>query len=86
LSRCANENKDISTKIPADKEKYLLADCSFNMVMHFEFIKDCQLLEKELKRFFSQKTDYRNKEQLNMFLSHFLFTSRFLQKPLSLKH
>jgi len=64
--------KDISKQIPLNIKKFLLAECSFNMARHFEFVKNNKMMVKMLIQSFYYKFNYRNKERLYMILSKFL--------------
>jgi glycosyltransferase involved in cell wall biosynthesis len=64
--------KEISKKIPLNTKRFLLAECSFNMARHFEFIKNNKMMINMLIQSFYYKFNYRNKERLYMILSKFL--------------
>jgi len=64
--------KNISKKIPQNIKDFLLAECSFNMARHFEFIKNNKMMIKMLLLSFYHKFNYRNKERLYMILSKYI--------------
>ena len=70
----------VSIKIPWKIKKILLAECSFNMARHYEYVKNWSMMNKMLFRSFRHLTTYRNKERLFMFLSHFQLTASFVNK------
>jgi glycosyltransferase involved in cell wall biosynthesis len=70
----------VSKKIPAKIKKHLLAECSFNMARHYEFIKNWAMMNRMLLVSFKHLASYRNKERLFMFLSHFQLTASFVNK------
>jgi len=70
----------ISGKIPKNIKSHLLAECSFNMARHFEFIKHYGSMNKMLLLSFKHLSSYRNKERLYMFLSHLPIISSFTKK------
>lgn len=70
----------ISAKIPQRIKKHLLAECSFNMARHFEFIEKFGKMNQMLLLSFRHLPGYRNKERIYMFLSHFPFTAKLLRK------
>ena len=70
----------VSSKIPWKIKKFLLAECSFNMARHFEYVKNWSMMNKMLFQSFRHLTSYRNKERLFMFLSHFQLTASFVNK------
>jgi glycosyltransferase involved in cell wall biosynthesis len=70
----------ISHEIPKRIKKQLLAECSFNMARHFEFIKDFGNMNKMLLLSFKHLPSYRNKERLYMSLSHLPLVSSFIKK------
>lgn len=82
LLRLFNHEKysAISSKIPQRIKKHLLAECSFNMARHFEFIKKFGKMNQMLLLSFRHLPGYRNKERFYMFLSHFPFTALLLRK------
>jgi glycosyltransferase involved in cell wall biosynthesis len=63
--------KQTSDQIPNKIKKFLLAECSFNMARHYEFIKKNKMMVKMLLLSFIYKFNYRNKERLYMILSKF---------------
>jgi glycosyltransferase involved in cell wall biosynthesis len=75
----------VSNRIPKHIKKHLLAECSFNMARHFEFIRNFRKMNHMLLLSFGHKPGYRNKERLYMFLSHFPLTAGFLKKGTSVK-
>lgn len=70
----------ISKNIPVTIKKHLLAECSFNMARHFEFVKNYKQMNRMLLKSFQHLRSYRNKERLYMFLSHFPLTAGLLNK------
>lgn len=70
----------ISKNIPVTIKKHLLAECSFNMARHFEFVKNYKQMNRMLLQSFQHLGSYRNKERLYMFLSHFPLTASLLNK------
>ena len=70
----------VSAMIPVSIKKHLLAECSFNMARHFEFIKKFGKMNQMLLLSFRHLPGYRNKERFYMFLSHFPFTAPFFNK------
>jgi glycosyltransferase involved in cell wall biosynthesis len=82
LLRLFNHEKyqSISAKIPHKIKKHLLAECSFNMARHFEFIMKFGKMNQMLLLSFWHLLGYRNKERIYMFLSHFPFTAKLFRK------
>jgi hypothetical protein len=70
----------ISKNIPVSIKKHLLAECSFNMARHFEFVKNYRQMNRMLLQSFQHLGSYRNKERFYMFLSHFPFKASLLKK------
>jgi glycosyltransferase involved in cell wall biosynthesis len=70
----------VSPKIPLKIKRFLLAECSFNMARHFEYVKNWSMMNKMLFQSFKHLPTYRNKERLYMFLSHFQLTASFVNK------
>ncbi len=68
--------KEISKQIPQNIKNFLLAECSFNMARHFEFIRNNKMMVKMLIQSFYYKINYRNKERLYMILSKFLIKQK----------
>jgi len=68
--------KEISKQIPQNIKNFLLAECSFNMARHFEFIRNNKMMVKMLIQSFYYKVNYRNKERLYMILSKFLIKQK----------
>lgn len=68
--------KEISKVIPLNIKKFLLAECSFNMARHFEFVKNNKMMAKMLFLSFYYKFNYRNKERLYMILSKFVIKNK----------
>ena len=68
----------VSSRIPLEIKKFLLAECSFNMARHYEYVKHWSMMNKMLFQSFRHLTSYRNKERLFMFLSHFQLTASFI--------
>ncbi len=60
----------VSTKISPDIKSHLLAECTFNIARHFEFVRNYSAMNYMLLRSLFHKFSYRNKERLYMFLSH----------------
>lgn len=81
LQRLFNDSfyEKVSLKIPKHIKKHLLAECSFNMARHFEFVKQFGKMNKMLILSFRHKPGYRNKERAYMFLSHFPLSAPFLK-------
>jgi glycosyltransferase involved in cell wall biosynthesis len=73
---------NVSSKIPSNIKKFLLAECSFNMARHYEYVKNWSMMNKMLFLSFRHLTTYRNKERLFMFLSHFQLTASLINKRL----
>jgi hypothetical protein len=71
---------DVSQKIPDTIKRHLLAECSFNMARHFEFIKHYGRMNKMLLLSFKHLSSYRNKERLYMSLSHLPIFSSLIKK------
>lgn len=84
LQRLFNDSfySKVSSKIPTKIKRHLLAECSFNMARHFEYVKQFGKMNKMLLLSFWYRPYYRNKERAFMFLSHFFLTSKFLKKRL----
>jgi glycosyltransferase involved in cell wall biosynthesis len=59
---------NVSQKIPDTIKRHLLAECSFNMARHFEFVSNYRQMNAELLRSFKHSPSYRNKERLFMYL------------------
>ncbi len=76
----AKDYLDVSKKIPLNIKKHLLAECSFNMARHYEYVKNWSMMNKMLFQSFKHLTTYRNKERLYLFLSHFPLTAPLLTK------
>lgn len=74
------EYQEVSKKIATHIKKHLLAECSFNMARHFEYIKKFGEMNHMLLLSFRHRPGYRNKERLYMFLSHFPLTAPILKK------
>jgi glycosyltransferase involved in cell wall biosynthesis len=70
----------VSSRIPLEIKKLLLAECSFNMARHYEYVKNWSMMNQMLFQSFRHLTTYRNKERLFMFLSHFQLTASFVNK------
>ena len=70
--------QSISQKIDTRIKKHLLAECSFNMARHFEFVKNYKQMNTELMRSFKHLPSYRNKERVFMFMNHWPFGKRIL--------
>ena len=70
----------VSQKIPDNIKNHVLAECSFNMARHFEFIKYHGRMNKMLLLSLKHLPTYRNKERLYMFLSHLPLVSSFINK------
>jgi glycosyltransferase involved in cell wall biosynthesis len=68
--------KEISKEIPLHIKKFLLAECSFNMARHFEFVKNNKMMVRMLIQSFYYKFNYRNKERLYMIFSKFLHKTK----------
>lgn len=68
--------EEISKEIPLNIKRFLLAECSFNMARHFEFVKNNKMMMKMLFQSFYHKFNYRNKERLYMILSKFLIKTK----------
>ena len=68
----------VSQKIPETIKRHLLAECSFNMARHFEFISNFKKMNFELMRSFKHSPSYRNKERLFMFMNHWPFGKRIM--------
>jgi hypothetical protein len=62
--------KSISKLIPEEIKNHLLAECSFNMARHYEYIKNSKETKRMLWLSFKHKYNYRNKERLFMTLNH----------------
>ena len=62
--------RDVSEKIPLGIKRHLLAECSFNMARHYEFVGNFGKMNRMLLRSFVHRQGYRNKERLYLFLSH----------------
>lgn len=73
----------VNAEIPNSIRRHLLAECSFNMARHHEFVKEYGSMNRMLWRSFRHKPDYRNKERLYMLLSHLPVISRLLGKTRS---
>jgi len=71
---------NVSQKIPDTIKRHLLAECSFNMARHFEFVKHYGSMNKMLLLSFKHRPSYRNKERLYMSLSHLPIFSSFIKK------
>jgi hypothetical protein len=82
LLRLFNHPKytEVSSKIPKHIKKHLLAECSFNMARHFEFVKNYIMMNRMLFRSFTHQMNYRNKERAYMFLSHFPLTKKLIMR------
>jgi teichuronic acid biosynthesis glycosyltransferase TuaG len=72
------EYRIISNKISNRIKKHLLAECSFNMARHFEFVKNYKQMNAELIRSFKHSPSYRNKERLFMFMNNWPFGKHIL--------
>jgi len=85
LQRLFNDKfyQRVSLKIPRQIKKHLLAECSFNMARHFEYVKQFGKMNKMLLLSFRHQPNYRNKERAFMFLSHFPLSAPFLKKAAS---
>jgi hypothetical protein len=70
--------QSISQKIDTRIKKHLLAECTFNMARHFEFVKNYKQMNTELMRSFKHLPSYRNKERVFMFMNHWSFGKRIL--------
>ena len=68
--------EEISKEIPLNIKRFLLAECSFNMARHFEFVKNNKMMMKMLFQSFYHKFNYRNKERLYMILSKFIIKTK----------
>lgn len=66
-----DDYKEISNKIPDSIKTHLLAECSFNMARHYEFIANFSQMNSMLWLSYKHKHSYRNKEKLFMFMKHF---------------
>lgn len=60
----------VSSKISSAMKSHLLAECTFNMARHFEYVRNFSAMNYMLIRSLFHKFSYRNKERLYMFLSH----------------
>jgi len=69
---------NISQKIPHKIKSHLLAECSFNMARHFEFVSNYKKMNFELMRSFKHSPFYRNKERIFMSMNHWPFGKRIL--------
>jgi len=69
----------VSAKIPTQIKSHLLAECSFNMARHFEYVKQFKQMNKMLFLSFRHLPSYRNKERAYMFLSRFFLTSSMMK-------
>ena len=72
------EYRAVSCKISKKIKKHLLAECSFNMARHFEFISNYKKMNFELMRSFKHSPNYRNKERIFMFMNHWTIGKRIL--------
>ncbi len=70
----------VSQNIPDNIKRHLLAECSFNMARHFEFVKHYGSMNKMLLLSFKHLPSYRNKERLYMSLSHLPIFSSLIKK------
>ncbi len=66
----SNDYRAISAMISTEIKKHLLAECTFNMARHYEFVQRYFAMSSMLLRSLFYKFNYRNKERLYMFLSH----------------
>lgn len=73
-----SEYRAVSIKISKRIKNHLLAECSFNMARHFEFISNFKKMNFELIRSFKHSPSYRNKERLFMFMNHWPFGKRIM--------
>lgn len=73
----------VNAEIPDAIRRHLLAECSFNMARHHEFVKEYGSMNRMLWRSFRHKPDYRNKERLYMLLSHLPIISSLINKTRS---
>jgi teichuronic acid biosynthesis glycosyltransferase TuaG len=73
----------VNAEIPDAIRRHLLAECSFNMARHHEFVKEYGSMNRMLWRSFRHKPDYRNKERLYMLLSHLPVISSLINKTRS---
>lgn len=64
------EYKSVSALISKEIKKHLLAECTFNMARHFEYVKNSKATKRMLWLSFKHKSNYRNKERLFMMLNH----------------
>ncbi|MEZ5173273.1 MAG: glycosyltransferase family 2 protein [Bacteroidia bacterium] len=71
--------KPVTNRITKEKQQFLLAECSFNMARHFEFIGDFSKMNSMLWQSYQHLPDYRNKERIYMFLKHFSLTAPFIK-------
>jgi glycosyltransferase involved in cell wall biosynthesis len=74
------EYSEVSKQIPVPIKHHLLAECSFNMARHYEFIGNFGQMNRMLLLSFRHLSGYRNKERLYLFLSHFPLTAFLLKK------
>ena len=72
------EYRAVSIKISKRIKTHLLAECSFNMARHFEFISNYKNMNFELMRSFKHSPFYRNKERIFMYMNHWPFGKRIL--------
>ena len=72
------EYRTVSNKISKRIKTHLLAECSFNMARHFEFILNYKKMNFELMRSFKHSPSYRNKERIFMFMNNWPFGKRLL--------
>ncbi len=72
------EYRAVSIKISKRIKNHLLAECSFNMARHFEFISNYKKMNFELMRSFKHSPSYRNKERLFMSMINWPFGKRIL--------
>lgn len=71
--------KAVTDRISEGKKQFLLAECSFNMARHFEFVGDFASMNSMLKLSYRHLPGYRNKERFYMFLKHFFLTAPFIK-------
>jgi glycosyltransferase involved in cell wall biosynthesis len=72
------EYRAVSNKISKRIKNHLLAECSFNIARHFEFISNYKKMNFELMQSFKHSPSYRNKERIFMFMNHWPFGKRIL--------